>query len=90
MRTPGPAQGTTPVTPGNGDRSGGPARDSTGVGRAGGLARSVPVLLRIVPVGWGTGASFPWESDNLAPGPVLKGMAVHFGPGWCSTHGPRP
>ena len=70
--------------------SGGPAGGGIRSGRAGVLAWLVLVLLLIVPIWWGTDASFPWESDNIAPGSVLKGMAVHFGPGWYSTYGPLP
>ena len=90
MRMPGPAERVTTVTAGEGDRPGGSARGRTGAGRAGGLAWLVLGLLLIVPIWWGTDASFPWESDNIAPGSVLKGMAVHFGPGWYSTYGPLP
>ena len=80
----------TPVTAVKDDRPGGPSRERTGVSRAGALAWLVLGLLLIVPIWWGTDASFPWESDNIAPGSVLKGMAVHFGPGWYSTYGPLP
>jgi hypothetical protein len=48
------------------------------------------IVVLLVPIWWGADATFPWESDNIAPGSVLKGMAVHFGPGWYSTYGPLP
>ncbi len=47
-------------------------------------------LVLLVPVWWGADATLPWDSDNLAPGSVLKGLAAHFGPGWYSVYGPLP
>lgn len=90
LRTPGPAERATTMRAGEVDRTGGSTRGGTGVGRAGALAWLALGLLLIVPIWLGTDATFPWESDNIAPGSVLKGMAVHFGPGWYSTYGPLP
>jgi hypothetical protein len=54
------------------------------------LAWAVLALVLLVPVWWGAHASFPWDLDNLAPGSVLKGLAVRFGHGWYSSYGPLP
>lgn len=54
------------------------------------LAWALLAATLLVPVWWGADPTFPWDSDNLAPGSVLKGLAAHFGPGWYSVYGPLP
>ncbi len=54
------------------------------------LAWMALALTLLVPVWWGADANAPWDLDNLAPGSVLKALAVHFGPGWYSSYGPLP
>lgn len=43
-----------------------------------------------VPVWWGAAGSFPWDVDNIAPGPVLRGLSRGFAPSWWSSYGPVP
>ena len=54
------------------------------------LAWGALAIVLLVPVWWGTDASFPWDLDNLAPGSVLKALAARFGDGWYSSYGPVP
>ena len=39
---------------------------------------------------WGAHQPYSWDADNIAPGPVLRGIAQRFGPGWYSSYGPVP
>lgn len=52
------------------------------------LAALLVVLL--TPIWWGADPTYPWDSDNIAPGSVLKGLAARFAPGWYSVYGPLP
>jgi len=49
-------------------------------------------LLAILALGlaWGAHQPYSWDADNIAPGPVLRGIAQRFGPGWYSSYGPVP
>src|SRR5512135_860942 len=54
------------------------------------LAWAGVALLLLVPVWWGVHPTFTWDSDNLAPGQVLRALGQHFRPGWFSVYGPLP
>jgi hypothetical protein len=54
------------------------------------LAWVALTLVLLVPLWWGSHETFTWDSDNLAPGSVLKGLAARFAPGWYSVYGPLP
>lgn len=49
-------------------------------------------LLLVLAAGllWGAHLPYSWDADNIAPGPVLRGLARRFGPGWSSSYGPVP
>ncbi len=58
--------------------------------RPGVLAVLAFLIVLGAPIGWGMDPSFSWDVDAIAPGPVLKGLAATFAPGWQSSYGPLP
>lgn len=58
--------------------------------RSGLLAGVAFLVVLAVPIWWGMDPSFSWDVDAIAPGPVLKGLAAGFAPGWQSSYGPLP
>jgi hypothetical protein len=50
----------------------------------------VAVLTLAVPIWWGADGHYPWDVDNIAPGPELRQIAHHFSDSTPIQYGPVP